>query len=86
VSDIDTGVVVSLKVLDPDGRLEKRTNGRCRDMSALCHKRTFALQQKAPSFDQLVGSDEQLVWHCQPERLGGLEVDRQLELGRLHYR
>jgi hypothetical protein len=28
VSDIDTGVVVSLKVLDPDGRLEKRTNKR----------------------------------------------------------
>jgi len=28
VSDIDTGVVVSLKVLDPDGRLEKRTNSR----------------------------------------------------------
>jgi hypothetical protein len=26
-SDIDTGVVDSLKVLDPDGRLEKRTNG-----------------------------------------------------------
>ena len=25
VSDIDTGVVVGLKVLDPDGRLEKRT-------------------------------------------------------------
>ena len=25
VSDIDTGVVVSLKVLDTDGRLEKRT-------------------------------------------------------------
>ena len=25
VRDIDTGVVVSLKVLDPDGRLEKRT-------------------------------------------------------------
>ena len=28
VSDIDTGVVVSLKVLDPDGRLEKRTSSR----------------------------------------------------------
>src|SRR5437870_11250613 len=26
-SDIDTGVVDSLKVLDPDGRLEKRTSG-----------------------------------------------------------
>jgi hypothetical protein len=36
VSDIDTGVVVSLKVLDPDGRLEKRTNSRHLDNSALC--------------------------------------------------
>jgi hypothetical protein len=36
VSDIDTGVVVSLKVLDPDGRLEKRTNRRHLAMSALC--------------------------------------------------
>jgi hypothetical protein len=45
VSDIDTGVVVSLKVLDPDGRLEKRTNSGHLGMSALCQKRTFALQQ-----------------------------------------
>ena len=37
VSDIDTGVVDSLKVLDPDGRLEKRTNSRHAGMSALCH-------------------------------------------------
>jgi hypothetical protein len=29
VSDIDTGVVDGLKVLDPDGRLEKRTFGQC---------------------------------------------------------
>src|SRR5215472_7127857 len=36
VSDIDTGVVVSLKVLDPDGRLEKRTNSAPLRMSALC--------------------------------------------------
>jgi len=28
VSDIDTGVADSLKVLDPDGRLEKRTSRR----------------------------------------------------------
>jgi hypothetical protein len=39
VSDIDTGVVVSLKVLDPDGRLEKRTNGPAFGTSALCHYR-----------------------------------------------
>jgi len=28
VSNIDTGVVDGLKALDPDGRLEKRTNRR----------------------------------------------------------
>jgi hypothetical protein len=32
VSDIDTGVVDSLKVLDPDGRLENFTGSR-RDVS-----------------------------------------------------
>jgi len=36
VSDIDTGVVVSLKVLDPDGRLEKRTNISGFSVSPLC--------------------------------------------------
>ena len=40
VSDIDTGVVDSLKVLDPDGRLEKRTKRRHVGMSALCQNRT----------------------------------------------
>jgi hypothetical protein len=33
VSDIDTGVVDSLKALDPDGRLEKRTSIRDLAMS-----------------------------------------------------
>ena len=37
MSDIDTGVVVGLKVLDPDGRLEKQTKSGHADMSALCH-------------------------------------------------
>ena len=55
MSDIDTGVVVSLKVLDPDGRLEKRTNSRPLRMSALCQKPTFALQQRTSLFDPLVG-------------------------------
>ena len=45
MSDIDTGVVVSLKVLDPDGRLEKRTKSGHRGMSALCQKRTHAVPQ-----------------------------------------
>src|SRR5262245_59459365 len=38
VSDIDTGVVDSLKALDPDGRLEKRTNSGRLGMSAFCPK------------------------------------------------
>ena len=54
MSDIDTGVVDSLKALDPDGRLEKRTNSRGRGMSALCQSRPNAPQQKAPLFDQFV--------------------------------
>src|SRR5215510_6339984 len=38
------------------------------------------------SFDHLVGGDEQLVRHGQPERLRGLEIYDQLEFYRLLYR
>jgi hypothetical protein len=56
VSDIDTGVVDSLKALDPDGRLEKRKS--IRDL-AVCQEATYAPQQTAPLFDQLIGSAEE---------------------------
>src|SRR6266536_6361768 len=39
-SDIDTGVVDGLKVLDPDGRLEKRKSIRDLAMSHSCHQQT----------------------------------------------
>ena len=39
MSDIDTAVVVSLKVLDPDGRLEKRTKSVC-PLCAMSRQRT----------------------------------------------
>src|SRR6516162_4883341 len=38
------------------------------------------------SLDHLVGEGEQLVWNLEAERLGGLEIDHQLELGWLHHR
>jgi hypothetical protein len=53
VSDIDTGVVVSLKVLDPDGRLEKRTNSR----SSRHVRLVPILLQKSPKKRAVVGAE-----------------------------
>src|SRR5207244_3620624 len=37
---------------------------------------------RLPSFDHLVGAREERRWHFAAERLGGLEIDRQVELYR----
>src|SRR5262249_2737515 len=50
------------------------------DRSARCPRRSARL------FDHLVGEREQLVWNLEAERLRGLEVDRELVLGRCLYR
>src|SRR5262249_12768753 len=77
VSDIDTGVVVSLKVLDPDGRLEKRTNNGRLVMSALCQSRTNAPQQKPR-----LGLNPRQELLAQAPR--GLLIDLRLSTVRLH--
>src|SRR5690242_20543443 len=45
-------------------------------MSALCQKRT-----SINSFNHLVGSHLHDQWHSETERLGGLEVNHELEFG-----
>ena len=43
-------------------------------------------RKNADSFDHLVGDQEEIAADRQPERIGGLQVDHQLELGRLQHR
>ena len=43
-------------------------------------------QQHSCSLDHLVGAREQCRWHLQAQRLGSLEIDHQLILGRCLHR
>jgi hypothetical protein len=53
---------------------------------ALGRKKSGHLLRRQLLFDDLVGADEEGLWHGEAERLGGLEVDDHSELGRLHHR
>src|SRR5262245_17397008 len=61
-----------------------------RSETSLCANRYHMQRSKRYAsislFDHLVGAGEQRRWHVQAERLGGAQVDHQLELGRLQDR
>src|SRR5262245_66674656 len=48
-----------------------------------CRRGSFIFEPPFRSFDHLVGAGEQGGWDLDPERLGGLQVDHELELGGL---
>src|SRR6266550_332213 len=57
----------------------------CFDQTAVWHS-DAARGPSTPSFNHLVGAREQRWRHRQAERIGGLEIDDQLELDGLHHR
>src|SRR5262245_24891854 len=63
---------------------ERPNNGRAAT-SHLGHEQTHAPQQTASSLDHFVRALLESPWHVEAERLGGLEIDHQLEFRRLNY-
>jgi len=59
----------------------KATLGERIGISALCQKQTHAPQQSNRLFDHFVGKQLDRVGHLDPESLGRLRVDEELELG-----
>src|SRR5215467_14192494 len=62
---------------------QKRTLVERVVMSALCQKRTHAVQQLRLLLDHLIGASEQCGRHVEAERLGSLEIDTEVEMRRL---
>jgi hypothetical protein len=52
-------------------------------MSLMGHEATYAVQKTVPSLDQFVGAQHEASGNLVAYRLGGLEIDHQLEPGGL---
>jgi hypothetical protein len=78
VSDIDTAVVDGLKVLDPNGRLEKLPRRLTVGGAVDDPKRRFAginACDRKGLIDHIVGDGEQRRRHGEAERLCRFDVD-----------
>ena len=69
-----------------DGRqLALRASRHAAVIADFCNK-IGTKRTLARLFDHFIGAGEQIVRNCKAERLGSLEIDDQLELGRQYHR
>jgi len=62
---------------------KKRTSELNRGMSALCQKQTFRAAAKISLFDHPIRARKHRSGDCDAKSFGGLEVNDEIELGRL---
>ena len=77
-------LAINLKTARPCELRHRRqrgsAGGQMEKISAGKFHRGHSLSRQ-PLFDHLVGGHEQFVWHGEPKRLGGREIDCQFEFG-----
>src|SRR5215468_12165142 len=78
--------VYASQPLSPAATQHSLPSGRYPLLGPDFHRLDRTSLRLAHSLDHLVGEREQLVWNIEAQRLGGLEVDHQLEFNRLHHR
>src|SRR5947207_13131160 len=49
----------------------------------MCHNRTYTLQTNLQLFDHLIGAGEERRGNVDADRLGGFQIDHEIELGCL---
>src|SRR5216684_3933837 len=75
--------VYASQPLSPVATQHSLPSGRYSLLGPDFHRLDRTSLRLAHLFDHLVGEGEQLIWDGETERLRSLEVDEQLELGRL---